>query len=69
MADNKVTYTVPGISCGHCESSIRGEVEKIPGVLEVLVDLAGKKVTVAGEQFDDAAVRAAIDQAGYEVAA
>ena len=61
------TYTVPGVSCGHCVEAITREVSAVPGVRRVQVDLAGKTVTVDGAA-DDAAVRAAIDEAGYEVA-
>jgi len=63
-----LTYTVPGMSCGHCRAAITAEVERVAGVTSVDVDLDAKRVTVAGEQLDDAAVRAAIDEAGYDVA-
>lgn len=62
-----VTYTVEGMSCQHCVNSITGEVSKVPGVRDVAVDLAGKSVTVNAEPVDEAAVRAAIDEAGYDV--
>lgn len=64
------TYSVPGISCGHCETAIKGEVEPIEGVESVVVDLAAKTVTVTAADPDalDEQVRAAIDEAGYEVA-
>jgi copper chaperone CopZ len=64
------TYSVPGISCGHCESAITEEVAPIEGVESVVVDLAAKTVTVTAEDPAalDAQVRAAIDEAGYEVA-
>ncbi len=61
-------YTVPGMSCGHCRAAITAEVERVAGVASVDVDLDTKRVTVAGDQLDDAAVRAAIGEAGYEVA-
>ncbi|MGQ4268934.1 heavy-metal-associated domain-containing protein [Nocardiopsis changdeensis] len=61
-------YTVDGMSCGHCVNSITQEVGTVAGVTDVQVDLGSKKVTVHGEgAVDDAAVRAAIDEAGYEV--
>ena len=63
----QLTYTVPGMSCGHCRAAIASEVEQVPGVASVDVDLDAKLVTVAGEQVDDAAVRTAIDEAGYDV--
>jgi copper chaperone len=64
----QLTYSVPGMSCGHCRAAITAEVQRIAGVASVDVDLDAKRVTVAGEQLDDAAVRAAIDEAGYDVA-
>ena len=63
----QLTYAVPGMSCGHCRAAIAAEVERVPGVASVDVDLDARRVTVAGEQLDDAAVRAAIDEAGYDV--
>jgi copper chaperone CopZ len=62
------TYTVPGIHCGHCERAVSEEVGAVPGVDSVAVDLESKLVTVTGEALDDAALRAAIDEAGYEAA-
>jgi copper chaperone CopZ len=61
-------YSVPGISCDHCKHAIEGEVAKVPGVDTVDVTVDAKTVRVVGDA-DDAAVRAAIDEAGYEVAA
>ena len=63
-----LTYSVPGVSCGHCRAAITTEVEQVPGVAAVDVDLDTKQVTVAGADLDDAAIRAAIDEAGYDVA-
>ena len=62
------TYSVPGISCGHCRVAITGEVGQVAGVSAVDVDLDAKRVTVTGAGVDDAAVRDAIDEAGYDVA-
>lgn len=62
------TYAVPGVSCAHCRAAIMGEVETVAGVREVHVDLDAKRVLVRGESVDDGAVRAAIEDAGYEVA-
>jgi copper chaperone CopZ len=61
-------YSVPGISCGHCRRAITGEVSQVAGVSAVDVDLEAKTVTVSGAGFSDAAVRDAIDEAGYDVA-
>jgi copper chaperone CopZ len=63
-----LTYTVPGISCGHCRTAITGEVTQVAGVSGVDVDLERKVVTVTGAGVDDAAIRDAIDEAGYDVA-
>ena len=62
-----LTYAVPGISCGHCRTAITAEVSKVAGVESVEVDLDEKRVAVAGADIDDAAIRAAIDEAGYDV--
>ena len=63
-----LTYSVPGVSCGHCRTAITEEVEQLPGVSGVDVDLEAKRVTVTGTGIDDGALRAAIDEAGYEIA-
>jgi copper chaperone CopZ len=62
-------YSVPGVSCGHCSTAITGEVTKVAGVSAVDVDLGDKLVTVTGDGVEDAAVREAIDEAGYDIAA
>ena len=67
-ATTELSYSVPGVSCGHCRVAITEEVEKVPGVSDVDVDLDSKLVRVRGSGMDDTAVRAAIDEAGYEVA-
>ena len=63
-----MTYSVPAIHCAHCAMSIREEVSEVEGVDAVDVDLETKRVVVHGESLDDAAVRAAISEAGYEAA-
>jgi copper chaperone CopZ len=63
-----VTYTVPAIHCAHCALSIREEVSEVEGVDEVDVDLDTKVVIIQGHELDDAALRAAIVEAGYEAA-
>jgi copper chaperone len=65
MSDT-VMYDVPRIHCAHCAMSIREEVSEVEGVDEVDVDLETKLVTVRGHELDDAALRAAIVEAGYE---
>jgi copper chaperone len=60
------TYSVPGISCGHCRAAITAEVTTVSGVESVDVDLDTKLVRISGENLDDAALVAAIDEAGYD---
>jgi len=67
MSDT-VTYTVPGMHCGHCKQAVSEELRSVHGVESVDVDLETKVVTVVGSALDDAALRAAIDEAGYEAA-
>jgi copper chaperone len=64
----QATYLVPGMTCEHCRAAVSAEISKLPGVESVLVDLERKRVEVSGQNLDDAALRAAIDEAGYEVA-
>ena len=64
-----LSYSVPGVSCAHCQRAIADEVSQLHGVESVDVDLDRKTVTVTGEPLDAAAIVAAIDEAGYEVAA
>ena len=68
MTDNTTTrtYAVPGVSCGHCKQSIESEVSTVDGVVAVDVDVEAKLVTVSGGE--DAAIRQAIDDAGYDIA-
>ncbi len=61
-------YTVRGMHCRHCEASVKEEVSTVPGVTQVLIDLKRKRVDVSGDALDDAAIRAAIAEAGYEAA-
>jgi copper chaperone len=61
-------YAVPAIHCDHCAASIREEVSEVAGVDAVAVDLDAKIVTVTGRALDDAAIRAAIETAGYRAA-
>jgi copper chaperone CopZ len=63
-----LTYTVPGMHCGHCEAAVTEEVSALAGVESVFVDLDSKRIEVAGSDLDDAAIRAAIEEAGYEAA-
>jgi copper chaperone len=62
-------FTVQGMTCSHCVLSVREEVSELPGVSAVGVDLETGRMTVTGQAVDDRAVRAAVADAGYEVAA
>ena len=61
------TYTVQGMTCEHCVRSVTEEVGEVAGVESVDVDLASGRLTVTGAA-DEAAVRAAVAEAGYTVA-
>ena len=62
------TYTVTGMTCGHCVASVTEEVQEIAGVEDVAVDLASGAVTVtSAEPLDETAVRAAVEEAGYQL--
>jgi copper chaperone len=67
MSENLI-LSVPGVTCEHCRTAITKEVGMVTGVESVDVDLEQKVVTVRGLDLDDGAVRAAIDEAGYDVA-
>ena len=66
---SEITYIVNGMSCSHCVDAVSTEVGAVPGVTTVAVDLDTKRVVVRGDDVDDAAVRAAIVEAGYEAEA
>lgn len=63
-----IAYTVPGMQCDHCKTAVTEEVSALEGVASVVVDLDAKRVEVTGERLDDGAIRAAIEDAGYEAA-
>jgi len=66
---SNATYTVVGMTCGHCVSAVTEEVSQVPGVTGVDVDLESGGLTVTSSApVDDSAVRAAVEEAGYEVA-
>ena len=68
MSVQELSYTVAGMTCGHCKAAVTEEVEQVAGVDVVEVDLDSKRVVVRGEGVSDDAVRAAIHEAGYEAA-
>lgn len=60
-------YQVTGMSCGHCEVAIRGEVGQVPGVDSIEVSAqTGRLVVTSTEPVDDDAILAAVDEAGYQ---
>ena len=65
----QIEYRVPDMSCGHCQKAVTEAISPVAGVESVRVDLETKLVTVEGEGLDDAALRAAIAEAGYEAEA
>lgn len=62
-------YTVEGMTCGHCEMSVKEEVGEITGVHAVTADHTTGAVTVEGEGFSDEQVAAAVEEAGYTLKA
>ncbi|MEU6971711.1 heavy-metal-associated domain-containing protein [Kitasatospora aureofaciens] len=63
-----ITYTVSGMSCGHCEKAISEELSTLAGVTEVAADAQAGTVTVSSAApLEEEQVRAAIDEAGYEL--
>ena len=62
------TYDVKGMTCGHCVKAVSDAFAELPGVNDVAVDLDRGKVTVgSAEPLDVESVRAAVDEAGYEL--
>jgi len=64
----EMTYVIEGMTCGHCELSVRGEVEELAGVESARADRTTGRLLVRGD-VDEAAVREAVEGAGYKVAA
>ena len=62
------TYTVSGMTCGHCAAAVSEEIQALGGVRDVAVDVASGKVTITSEApLDTTAVAEAVDEAGYSV--
>ena len=61
------THIVKGMTCDHCVASVTEEVSEVAGVREVDVDLASGRLVVTGTDVADEAVKAAVEEAGYEV--
>lgn len=62
----ELIYSVPDMTCGHCQHAVSEAISAVDGVGTVDVDLETKVVTVRGATLDDAVIRAAIEEAGYE---
>ncbi|KUO02497.1 heavy-metal-associated domain-containing protein [Streptomyces caeruleatus] len=63
-------YKVSGMSCGHCEGAVSGELSDLPGVSSVkAVASTGEVTVVSAAALDEEAVRAAVDEAGFELVA
>jgi copper chaperone CopZ len=69
MSNVTTVYQVTGMSCGHCEGAVAGEISGIDGVVSVQAAADTGRVTVTSERpLEESAVRAAVDEAGYELA-
>lgn len=64
---NTIELSVPGMTCGHCESAVKSEVGAVDGVSDVAVDLETKIVTISGTGLDRDRLVEAIDEAGFDV--
>ena len=68
MSSPTRTYTVAGMTCAHCASSVTSEVAKVPGVVDVDVELSTGALRISTDRpADDAAVKGAVEEAGYEL--
>jgi copper chaperone len=67
MSTSAATYTVVGMTCNGCVNKVTNAVTEIPGVDDVDVDVSDGTLEVYG-QVDDAAIRAAVAQVGYQIA-
>lgn len=68
MSTEQITFSVPGMTCGHCVAAVEGELGNLDAVAGASADLDTKIVTVTGTGLDTDALIAAIDEAGYEAA-
>jgi copper chaperone len=67
--DEQRSYTVTGMTCEHCVAAVDAEVGALPGVSSVDIDLASGALVVSGSDVDGEAVRTAVEEAGYSLAA
>ncbi|MFM2071643.1 MAG: hypothetical protein RLZZ623_1906 [Actinomycetota bacterium] len=66
MSADTMRFSVPGMTCGHCEAAVKAEIGKLDGITGVDVDLATKAVAVHGTNLERGAIAAAVDEAGFE---
>lgn len=65
---SEASYIVTGVTCGHCVASVTEEITKIDGITAVAVDLPTGAVTVTSDRpVDDSQIRAAVEEAGYQL--
>ena len=69
VASERLTLPVHGMSCASCVGHVEKALAAVPGVAGVAVNLATESATVQGAALDVAALRRAVDEAGYEVPA
>lgn len=68
MSDTTHRFTVEGMTCGHCVAAVREELEQLPGVTSVEVDLdSGAVVLDSTEPLSAESLAAAVDEAGYRL--
>ncbi len=65
----ELRFTVPDMTCDHCVAAVQGELEKLPSVTAVSVDLGTKAVVVMGTGLEQDSIWAAVAEAGYEAVA
>lgn len=65
----KKVLSIEGMSCGHCVVHVREALESVAGVAKADVDLGKRQAVVEGPSLDDAAMKAAVSEAGYEITA
>ncbi|CAN5702001.1 heavy-metal-associated domain-containing protein [soil metagenome] len=70
MSNTRTLFAVSGMTCGHCAETVSEEVTKVDGVHDVAVDLStGELAVLSEDEPDEAAVRAAVEEAGYDLVA
>lgn len=65
--ESEKSYRVTGMTCEHCEASVREEVELLTGVSVATADRSAERLLVRGDQLDDTAIKTAVESIGYEL--